>query len=227
APVARANSFKSDDSIGQGTELKRKDGSQLDHAGAQWLTPGLRKYFCDLTLDPNTAHRKLKLSDNNKKVTHVTEEQPYPDHQDRFENCFQILCSTGLTGRCYWEVQWSGNVDVSVSYRGIRRKGHSNDSWFGHNTKSWSLICFLNGFCSYHNKKITLLPQPWSSSYGRVAVFLDYDAGSLSFYTVSSDQLTHLHTFNTTFTQPLFPGFRLCSSDSSVSLCPTDSPSSV
>ncbi|KAK7898437.1 hypothetical protein WMY93_019290 [Mugilogobius chulae] len=76
---------------------------RLDHAGAVRLAPGLRKYFCDLTLDPNTAHRELKLSDNNRKVTRVTEKQPYPDHQDRFDSWAQLLCDSGLTGRCYWE----------------------------------------------------------------------------------------------------------------------------
>ncbi|XP_055080489.1 NACHT, LRR and PYD domains-containing protein 3-like [Periophthalmus magnuspinnatus] len=200
---------------------------RLDHAGAVRLTPGLRKYFCDLTLDPNTAHRELKLSDNNKKVTLVTEKQPYPDHQDRFEDWAQILCSTGLTGRCYWEVQWSGEVFISVSYRGIRRKGASADSLFGHNDQSWSLFCSEGGFSVYHNNKRTFLPRDWSSSSGTVSVFVDCPAGSLSFYTVSSDQLTHLHTFNTTFTQTLLPGFRLRTYGSSVSLCPTDSPSSV
>ncbi|XP_055013954.1 NLR family CARD domain-containing protein 3-like [Boleophthalmus pectinirostris] len=194
------------------------DTLRLEPAGAEWLAPGLRKYFCDLTLDPNTAHTNLKLSDNNKKVTHVREEQPYPDHQDRFENREQILCSTGLTGRCYWEVQWRGVVRGSVSYREIRRKGDGADSGFGYNDQSWSLECSKNGFSVWHNHKHTPLPQPWSSSSGRVAVFVDCPAGSLSFYTVSSDQLTHLHTFNTTFTEPLLPGFRLWP-DSSVSLC--------
>ncbi|XP_033833216.1 NACHT, LRR and PYD domains-containing protein 3-like isoform X2 [Periophthalmus magnuspinnatus] len=201
------------------------DTLRLSPAGERWMNP-IRRYFCDLTLDPNTAQIKLKLSDNNKKVTRVTEEQPYPDHQDRFEDWAQILCSTGLTGRCYWEVQWSGQVHISVSYRRIRRKGHRYDSAFGLNDQSWSLSCSEDGFSVHHNNKRTFLPQPWSSSSGTVSVFVDCPAGSLSFYTVSSDQLTHLHTFNTTFTDTLLPGFWLCY-DSSVSLCRTDSPSSV
>ncbi|KAJ0051245.1 hypothetical protein NL108_016538 [Boleophthalmus pectinirostris] len=191
---------------------------RLEPAGAEWLVPGLRKYFCDLTLDPNTAHRNLKLSDNNKKVTLVREQQLYPDHQDRFEHRPQILCSTGLTGRCYWEVQWSERVRVSVSYREITRKGDSVNGLFGRNDQSWTLKCSKDGFSVCHNNIQTPLRQPWSSSSGRVAVFVDCPAGSLSFYTVSSDQLTHLHTFNTTFTHTLLPGFTLWS-DSSVSLC--------
>ncbi|XP_055082575.1 protein NLRC3-like isoform X2 [Periophthalmus magnuspinnatus] len=199
---------------------------RLEPAGLHWLTVCPWKNFCDLTLDPNTAQRKLKLSDNNNKVTYVREEQPYPDHQDRFDSCPQILCSTGLTGRCYWEVQWSGAVYISVSYRRIRRKGKSYDCAFGYNDQSWSLSCSAGGFFVLHNNKHTSLHQSWSSSSGTVSVFVDCPAGSLSFYTVSSDQLTHLHTFNTTFTQSLIPGFRLFP-DSSVSLCLTDSPSSV
>ncbi|KAI3352592.1 hypothetical protein L3Q82_005528 [Scortum barcoo] len=162
-------------------ELERRRGScRLDHGGEQRLKPGLRKYACELTLDTNTAHRDLKLSEDNRKVTFVSEEQPYPDHPERFDVWEQLLCRTGLTGRCYWEVEWRGGVYISVSYRGIRRKGTSDDCKFGGNNQSWSL---------------------------RVAVYVDCPAGTLSFYRVSSDTLIHLHTFNTTFTEPLYPGF--------------------
>uniref|UniRef100_A0A8C6SX16 NACHT, LRR and PYD domains-containing protein 12-like n=1 Tax=Neogobius melanostomus TaxID=47308 RepID=A0A8C6SX16_9GOBI len=190
---------------------------RLDPAGAEWLKPGLRKYFTELSLDPNTAQIKLKLSDNNKKATHVFEDRPYPDHQDRFDKWPQLLCDTGLTGRCYWEVQWSGWVHISVSYRRIGRKGRGYGSLFGHNDQSWSLDCSEDGFSVWHKDKHTLLPQPCSSS-GTVGVFVDCAAGSLSFYTVSSEELIHLHTFNTTFTKTLIPGFVLWTDDSSVSL---------
>uniref|UniRef100_A0AAQ6I896 SPRY-associated domain-containing protein n=1 Tax=Anabas testudineus TaxID=64144 RepID=A0AAQ6I896_ANATE len=104
----------------------RLDTLRVEPGGVRWLRPGLRKYFCQLTIDTNTVNRKLRLSDNNRKVTHVEEDQSYPDHLDRFDWC-QLLCSNGLTGRCYWEVEWSGVVDISVSYRGIRRRGDSED----------------------------------------------------------------------------------------------------
>uniref|UniRef100_A0A8C6SRF1 Uncharacterized protein n=1 Tax=Neogobius melanostomus TaxID=47308 RepID=A0A8C6SRF1_9GOBI len=190
---------------------------RLEPAGAEWLTPGLRKYFCPLTLDPNTAHRNLQLSDNNKTATRVREKQPYPDHQDRFEGWRQLLCDTGLTGRCYWEVQWSGRFYISVSCKGIRRKGHSNHSLFGRNDQSWSLFCCEGDFSVYHKNNQTHLPHPGSSS-GTVGVYVDCAAGSLSFYRVSSERLIHLHTFNTTFTETLIPGFTLWDEDSSVSL---------
>ncbi|XP_030014907.1 NLR family CARD domain-containing protein 3-like [Sphaeramia orbicularis] len=200
------------------------DTVRLEPSGVRWLTPGLRKYFCELTLDPNTANEKLKLSENNKKVELVEEVQSYPDHQDRFEYWEQLMCSTGLTGRCYWEVQWSGEVWISVAYRGIRRKGDSLDCWFGLNDQSWSLWCYTGGYRVWHNKKYTPLPQSSSSpssssSSGTVSVYVDCPAGSVSFYEVSSDKLIHIYTFKTTFTEPLFGGFRLRTQGSSASLC--------
>ncbi|XP_053170511.1 NLR family CARD domain-containing protein 3-like [Scomber japonicus] len=200
------------------------DTLSLQPAGVRWLTPGLRKYFCELTLDPNTVNRNLKLSDNNRKVTFVEEKQSYPDHPDRFERWVQLLCGNELTGRCYWEVEWRGGVHITVSYRGISR-GDSNDSWFGANDQSWSLNCSSGGYTVCHNNTGTSIPSSSysssSSDSNRVAVYVDCPAGTLSFYRVSSDTLIHLHTFNTTFTEPLYAGFGFWSSwfESSVSLC--------
>ncbi|XP_035811449.2 NACHT, LRR and PYD domains-containing protein 12-like [Amphiprion ocellaris] len=193
-------------------------------AGVRWLTPGLRKYSCQLTVDTNTVHRNLKLSDN-RKVTFVEEDQSYPDHPDRFDYWPQLLCTTGLTGRCYWEVEWRGKVHISVSYREIRRKGRSVDCGFGNNDQSWSLSCSDRygysdvGYSVWHNDSQTSISS--SSDSHRVSVYVDVPAGTLSFYRVSSDSLIHLHTFNTTFTQPLYPGFWFSSwlSGSSVFLC--------
>ncbi|KAL7383808.1 hypothetical protein ABVT39_018079 [Epinephelus coioides] len=196
----------------------RLDTLRVEPAGVRWLRPGLRKYSCELTIDTNTVNRHLKLSDNNRKVTRVEEDQSYPDHPDRFDDWTQLLCRTGLTGRCYWEVEWRGGVYISVSYRGIRRRGDSDDCVFGWNDQSWSLNCSDGGYIVWHNKRGTYTSSS-SSSSGRVAVYVDCPAGTLSFFRVSSDTLIHLHTFNTTFTEPLYPGFRFWSPGSSVSLC--------
>ncbi|KAM3602617.1 uncharacterized protein V6R79_007419 [Siganus canaliculatus] len=198
----------------------RLDTLRVDHCGEQRLKPGLRKYSCELTLDPNTTNTELKLSDNNRKVTSAEEKQPYPHHPERFDNWPQLLCRTGLTGRCYWEVEWRGRVEIAVSYRGIRRRGGSVDSWFGRNDQSWSLRCSGDGYSVCHRNSKTSIPlSSSSSSSGRVAVYVDCPAGILSFYRVSSDKLIHLYTFNSTFTEPLFPGFGFWFSGSSVSLC--------
>ncbi|XP_076581063.1 NLR family CARD domain-containing protein 3-like isoform X2 [Chaetodon auriga] len=196
------------------------DTLRIEPAGVQWLRPGLRKYSCELTVDTNTVSRNIKLSDNNMKVTRVDKDQPYPDHPERFDQCHQLLCRTGLTGRCYWEVEWRGVISVSVTYRGIRRRGNIIDCAFGLNDQSWTLICCDGGYTVCHSNKGTSISSSYSSDSNRVGVYVDYPAGILSFYRVSCDSLVHLHTFNTTFTEPLYPGFGFWySSGSSVSLC--------
>uniref|UniRef100_A0AAZ1X291 B30.2/SPRY domain-containing protein n=1 Tax=Oreochromis aureus TaxID=47969 RepID=A0AAZ1X291_OREAU len=195
------------------------DTLRLEPAGVQWLTPGLRKYSCQLTIDTNTVHTNLQLSDNNRKVTHVKEVQSYPDHPDRFDVRPQLLCENILAGRCYWEVEWIGLVDISVSYRGIRRKGETYNCVFGYNDQSWSLDCIKDGPDSVcHNYSRTSISSSSSSVCNRVAVYVDCPAGTLSFYRVSSDTLIHLHTISTSFTEALYPGFWL-DIGASVSLC--------
>ncbi|XP_050927569.1 NACHT, LRR and PYD domains-containing protein 12-like isoform X2 [Lates calcarifer] len=203
----------------------RLETLRVDHGGEQRLKHGLRKYACELELDINTAHRNLKLSDNNRKVTVVREEQPYPDHPERFDHCcWQLLCTTGLTGRCYWEVEREGCVVIAVTYKRISRRGKSADCRLGWNDQCWSLICAKDCYSFWHNKREKVVPISYGSSpSNRVAVYVDCPAGCLSFYRVSSDKLIHLHTFNTTFTEPVYPafgfGFGYWSYDSSVSLC--------
>ncbi|XP_030578696.1 NLR family CARD domain-containing protein 3-like [Archocentrus centrarchus] len=193
---------------------------RLEPQGVQWLRPGLKKYFCDLTLDPNTAHRNLKLSDNNKKVMYVNEEQSYPDHPERFDYWRQLLCTNSLTGRCYWEVEWREEVHITVSYGGIRRKGDGYDSRFGRTDQSWSFCCIDHGgYFGNHNYRSIVISVPSSSVSHKVAVYVDYPAGTISFYSVLSDTLIHLHTFYSTFTEPLYAGFELRSLGSSICLC--------
>ncbi|XP_048857281.1 NACHT, LRR and PYD domains-containing protein 3-like isoform X10 [Brienomyrus brachyistius] len=187
----------------------------VDHGGECRTRPGLQKYSCQLTLDPNTANRRLSLSGGNRKVTGGAERQPYPDHPERFDRWPQVLCRESLTGRCYWEAEWDGVAAwIGVTYKGIRRKGE-RDCVLGFNDKSWSLRCYTDSYSVRHNNKLTLIPiQP--SGPRRVGVYLDWGAGALSFYRVSSDGLTLLHRFTSSFTESLYPGFYVI--NSSVSL---------
>uniref|UniRef100_A0A3Q4IBZ6 B30.2/SPRY domain-containing protein n=1 Tax=Neolamprologus brichardi TaxID=32507 RepID=A0A3Q4IBZ6_NEOBR len=201
----------------------RDPGWRLDTLSVQESPTANKQSKVINPLKPVAAvNTNLQLSDNNRKVTRVEEVQSYPDHPDRFDVYPQLLCRNGLTGRCYWEVEWRGNVYISVSYRRIRRKGGSNDCVFGHNEQSWCLYC-SDGAPRYvwHNYRQTFISTSSSSSSvsNRVAVYVDCPAGTLSFYRVSSDTLIHLHTFNTTFTQTLYPGFWFRFPGASVSLC--------
>uniref|UniRef100_A0A8C5AP91 Uncharacterized protein n=1 Tax=Gadus morhua TaxID=8049 RepID=A0A8C5AP91_GADMO len=206
----------------------RLDTLSVEHGEVWRLKPALKKYACELTLDPNTAHRRLSLSEDSRKVTLVEEKQSYPDHPERFDGWYQVLCREGLTGRCYWEVEWGGRVHIGVTYRGMTRRGVGSDAVLGLNNKSWSLDCNDDDNAAVYTadhdgSRTTLrLPPPHSN---RVGVYLDRPAGSLSFYRVSpggggsSDTLTLLHTFQASFTQEvLLPGFTLNNPGSSASL---------
>ncbi|XP_071028758.1 NACHT, LRR and PYD domains-containing protein 3-like isoform X1 [Oncorhynchus clarkii lewisi] len=178
----------------------------------------LKKYACDLTLDPNTANKHLSLSEGNRVVRYEIKKQPYPDHPERFYDAFQVLCREALTERHYWETESTDDVVLGVTYKGIKRKGSiSNDVVIGHNDKSWCME-YKTHFC--HNGADITFPPFRNHSRHRIGVYLDWPAGTLSFYTVFSETLTHMYTFHTTFTEPLYPAFGLGSCNPcSVSLC--------
>ncbi len=158
--------------------------------------------FCQLHLDPNTAHKHLKLSEENSKASCSDRVQKYPDHPERFDMFPYIMCREGLYGRCYWEVECSGNIwSVAVCYKGIGRKGNSDDCKLGLNKISWRLGYYLQNFCFIHGKKQVRIPPA-----SRIGVYLDHRAGTLSFYRIS-DTMTLLHRVQTTFTEPLYPAF--------------------
>ncbi|KAM9410058.1 tripartite motif-containing protein 16-like [Pholidichthys leucotaenia] len=164
------------------------------------------KYSQEITLDSNTAHRRLGLSEGNRKVTRMEQQQSYPEHPDRFTGWSQVLSRESLSGRCYWEVEWRGRrVDVAVAYKDMKRGGRGRECGFGGDDKSWSLDCYQDRFEFYHNDINTPVSGPGSS---RVGVYLDHRAGILSFYRVS-ETMTLIHRVQTTFTQNLYAGLGL------------------
>ncbi|XP_060901097.1 tripartite motif-containing protein 16-like isoform X2 [Labrus mixtus] len=174
------------------------------------------KYSCDITLDPNTTHTQLLLSDENRKVTVMRKQQSYSSHPDRFTNRCQVLSKESLMGRCYWEVKWGGKgVYVAVTYKNISRAGSSDECRFGHNDKSWALYCDSNSYNFWYNNVKTPVSGPPSS---RVGVYLDHRAGILSFYSIS-ETMTLLHRVQTTFTQPLHAGLWFYFVGDSAELC--------
>ncbi|XP_026006361.1 tripartite motif-containing protein 16-like [Astatotilapia calliptera] len=174
---------------------------------------GFLKYSCEITLDPNTAYKELLLSEGNRKAT-LMKQKHYSDHPDRFTSYKQVLSRESLTGRCYWEVEWRGRVDVAVAYKNISRTGSVNECVFGCNDKSWSLDCDNNSYTFWYNNIQTPVSGPQSS---RVGVYLDHRAGILSFYSVS-ETMTLLHRVQTTFTQPLYAGLLVYYSEDTAEL---------
>uniref|UniRef100_W5KXE1 NACHT domain-containing protein n=1 Tax=Astyanax mexicanus TaxID=7994 RepID=W5KXE1_ASTMX len=139
----------------------------MESGGAIRIKPGLNKYGCDFTLDPNTVNPRLSLSEENRRVEcrRCGEElQSYPDHPERFDWWEQVLSREGVTGRCYWEAEWSEErgVEVALSYKTISRKGDGSDCGFGGNRNSWSLNCSDYSYYVHHNNNNT-----------RVGVYVD------------------------------------------------------
>ncbi|XP_019898557.3 NLR family CARD domain-containing protein 3-like isoform X2 [Esox lucius] len=185
--------------------------------GEGWLFR--RLHWMDLTLNPDTANSFLSLSVGNRKVSHGKEWQPYTNHPERFTHWPQVLCRECLTGRCYWEVEWSGKwALIGVTYRmfniTLKRR-------FGANNKSWSLECCGNRFSIWHSNKRMDLPVSSVSQSNRVGVYLDWPTGTLSFYSVSSETMIHLYTFNCAFAVPVYAGIGV-SFQSSMTLCKVD-----
>ncbi|KAM4031661.1 LOW QUALITY PROTEIN: E3 ubiquitin/ISG15 ligase TRIM25-like [Anomaloglossus baeobatrachus] len=117
----------------------------------------------------------------------------------------QVLCTKSFsTGQHYWEVETrrTGTFRLGVAYATIERKGQT--SAIGNNKKSWCLCRLKNTYSiNYDNRSVTIPHIPSSQT---IAMYLDYEAGHLSFYDLSGTIL-HLHTVKTTFTEPVYPAF--------------------
>ncbi|XP_072309085.1 E3 ubiquitin/ISG15 ligase TRIM25-like [Eucyclogobius newberryi] len=162
------------------------------------------QYYTEITLDPNTARTLLSLSDGNRRATRMRKCIRYPRHPDRFSPWCQVLSRQSLTGRCYWEVEWSGECFfIAVSYRDIQRKGNYFKCGFGYNDKSWALVCDKTSPSFRFNSDEFQISGPVSS---RIGVYLDHSAGVLAFYSVSESTMSLLHRVQTTFTHALYAG---------------------
>ncbi|XP_056157258.1 tripartite motif-containing protein 16-like [Lampris incognitus] len=163
----------------------------------------------ELTLDQNTAHKCLDVSNGDKEVQRSPPKEcrqvlPTPA---RFSLRVQVLCREALpAGRCYYEVEVDGDqAEIGLTYKGIHRKSLTSSSAFGGNDKSWSLDC-SNGYSVSHRDKVVQLTA--ARRHRRIGVFLKSREGTLSFYEVS-EVVELLYTVETTFEEPLYAGFRL------------------
>ncbi|KAG7521256.1 hypothetical protein JOB18_045074 [Solea senegalensis] len=191
----------------------------LDHGGIHRLKPGLKKYGVDLVFDINTANRRLSVLGKNVKTSEdVWERDSGTLKQDKskWTNMFcdgSEMLNKGLTGLCYWEVEWAGRVGIAVAYEKVGRQLDKRGG-LGCNDISWSLDCSATGYTAKSGNKTVPIQ---SEVCQKIAVFLDWDGGRLSYYSVTPAKLSHIHTFYAKFTKPLFPGFWF--KKGSVTLC--------
>uniref|UniRef100_A0A8C1B529 E3 ubiquitin-protein ligase TRIM39-like n=1 Tax=Cyprinus carpio carpio TaxID=630221 RepID=A0A8C1B529_CYPCA len=170
----------------------------------------MQQYAVDVTLDPDTAHPNLILSDDGKQVRDGDIEQKLPDTPERFDYCVNVLGKEGFSsGRFYFEVQVKGKTewDLGVARESINRKGQiilsPSDGY-------WTVV-LSNGneyeACDDTSVSLSLRVKPQ-----RVGVFVDYEEGLVSFYDVESS--SHIYSFTAqSFTEKLYPYFSPCPND--------------
>ncbi|XP_075062160.1 E3 ubiquitin/ISG15 ligase TRIM25-like [Mixophyes fleayi] len=156
----------------------------------------------DILLDVNTAANNIRISDDRKTASR-SPNQNRPEIPERFQYYQVISTRRFSSGRHYWEVDVSksGEWRVGICYPSIDRRG--DQSYIGKNNKSWCLCGEYNNDNQYkvrHDRKVIQLPD--NIPCDRVRIYLDYEAGQMSFYALC-DRIRHLHTVTATFTEPL------------------------
>ncbi|XP_058629920.1 E3 ubiquitin-protein ligase TRIM39-like isoform X1 [Onychostoma macrolepis] len=182
------------------TQLK----DTLDEKLMQTELTRMQQYAVDVTLDPDTAHPNLILSDDGKQVRHEDIKQKLPDNPKRFDRYLLVLGKEGFSsGRFYFEVQVKGKTEwiLGVARESINRKGKltlcpSNAFW----------IVFLRKGNEYSAFNNTLFILSLRVKPQRVGVFVDHEEGLVSFYDVESS--SHIYTYTgQSFTGKLCPFF--------------------
>ncbi|XP_063485431.1 tripartite motif-containing protein 16 isoform X4 [Symphalangus syndactylus] len=174
------------------------------------------QYAHDITFDPDTAHRYLRLQEKNRKVTNTTPwEHPYPDLPSRFLHWRQVLSQQSLyLHRYYFEVEIFGaGTYVGLTCKGIDRKGEERNSCISGNNFSWSLQWNGKEFTAWHSDMETLLK---AGPFRRLGVYVDFPGGILSFYGVEYDAMTLVHKFACKFSEPVYAAFWLSKKENAI-----------
>uniref|UniRef100_A0A8C7VQS8 Uncharacterized protein n=1 Tax=Oncorhynchus mykiss TaxID=8022 RepID=A0A8C7VQS8_ONCMY len=168
------------------------------------LDPELRRlqqWSVDVTLDPDTAHCKLIVSEDRKQVSYGDIRQILPDLPERFECYLSVLGKEGFSsGRFYFEVQVRGKIEwqVGVARESIIRKGPTAVSPEG---GLWALYMNRNKYIAKDTPHMHLF---LSQKPQKVGVFVDYEEGQISFYDV--ENRSHIYSFTgCIFTEKLYP----------------------
>ncbi|NXJ99132.1 TRI14 protein, partial [Corythaixoides concolor] len=160
------------------------------------------------TWEYDSLHPRLKLSDDHLVVSCNWRRIFYPCGPQRFDKLWQVLSRDAfLSGSHYWEVDLlhaGAGWWIGTAYPSIGRKGDPETRRLGWNRASWCLKKFE--YWAFHKGEripILIVDDP-----DRIGIFLDYEAGILSFYNVTAG-MAHLHTFRCRFIEPVYPALRV------------------
>ncbi|KAM5151284.1 tripartite motif-containing protein 16 [Callospermophilus lateralis] len=174
------------------------------------------QYAHDITFDPDTAHRYLRLQEDNRKVTNTTPwEHPYPDLPSRFLHWRQVLSQQSLyLHRYYFEIEISGaGTYFGLTCKGIDRKGEERNSCISGNNFSWSLHWNGKEFTAWHSDTETPLK---AGPFRRLGIYVNFPGGTLSFYGVEYDSMTLVHKFDCKFSEPVYAAFWLSKKENAI-----------
>ncbi|XP_056264424.1 E3 ubiquitin-protein ligase TRIM39-like [Pseudoliparis swirei] len=163
-----------------------------------------QKFAVDVTLDPETAHPRLFLSDDGKQVKRGDVRKNLPDNPQRFTSCFYVLGKQSFSsGRFYFEVLVKGKTSwtLGVTRESVNRKEYitlSPQNGF------WTIELMNRNVCYARHDPPVLLSL--KSVPQKVGVFVDYEEGLVSFYDVEAAALIYSFT-GCSFKEKLLPLF--------------------
>lgn len=170
---------------------------------AKSLHEPLYHFSVDVTLDPDTAHPELMLSDDGKKVWNTGKSQKIPDTPERFDYCSCVLGKEGFSSqKFYYEVQVSGmEWDLGVAKESIDRKGD-----IGLNPENGFWTIWLRNRIEFAANDRPPVPLTLNEKPVKVGVFVDFEEGLVSFYDVEARY--HIYSFTgQSFPEKLYPYF--------------------
>uniref|UniRef100_A0A8B9ZCF6 RING-type E3 ubiquitin transferase n=1 Tax=Anas platyrhynchos TaxID=8839 RepID=A0A8B9ZCF6_ANAPL len=176
----------------------------------------LLQYAANITLDFNTAHNKVHLSERYTKMSVSDTPLNYNHHPQRFTYCSQVLgFQCFKRGIHYWEVelQQKNFCAIGICYGSMDREGP--DSRLGRNSSSWCIEWFNSKISAWHNDVEKNLPNVKATKIG---VLLHCEGGFVIFLAVG-EKLNLIYKFKTQFTEALYPAFWVFSSGTVLSLC--------
>ncbi|KAJ0060720.1 hypothetical protein NL108_017756 [Boleophthalmus pectinirostris] len=187
----------------------------------------LLQYGKSFTFDLNTAHKFLRLTDENRKVTNTTPWQhPYADHDERFDHWKQVLAAESIyLDRTYCELDFSGDgTYLGLAYKSIERKGTDSNSCITSASAAWCVQWTGKSFSAWHGDEEVPVAVAPGQRFSRVGVYVDHAGGALRFYGLQAGEgegdaeVTLIHEFRAEFREPLYPAFWLSKKENSVTM---------